>query len=97
MNNNIYYSIGDIHGEADRLVTLHELIHKWHEKNYNNFSKTIIHLGDYIDRGPNSYEVIHFLMALQDTPECNVINLMGNHEFLMLEAYGREDQGALKT
>lgn len=97
MYDNVYYAIGDIHGEADRLVGLHDFIHKWHEENHKQLHKTIIHLGDYIDRGPNSYDVIHYLMALQNTPECNVINLMGNHEFLMLEAYRGEDQRAFKA
>ncbi len=97
MRKNIYYAIGDIHGEADRLVGLHDLIHRWHEEHYPDFSKVIIHLGDYIDRGPCSYEVLQYLITLQTSPECKIINLMGNHERLMLDACMGEDQGAYKV
>jgi serine/threonine protein phosphatase 1 len=38
----------------------------------------IIFLGDYLDRGPKSFEVIEFLLKLKS--ENNIVCLLGNHE-----------------
>jgi serine/threonine protein phosphatase 1 len=46
------YCIGDIHGRADLLTHLHELILK-DARRYQG-DKTIVYLGDYIDRGEQS-------------------------------------------
>ncbi|VAW03030.1 serine/threonine protein phosphatase [hydrothermal vent metagenome] len=91
MSKKVYYAIGDIHGEADRLISLHDHIHKWHEANHQHLARAIIHLGDYVDRGPKSYEVVQYLMTMQTSGQCEVINLMGNHEYLMLDACIRHD------
>ena len=45
---------------------------------------TLVFLGDYIDRGPDSAEVIRRVIGLQQT--CNVVPLLGNHEAMMLMA-----------
>lgn len=70
-------AIGDIHGCFSSLEAMAA---------YVNFREddTIITLGDYVDRGPNSKGVIDFLLALRETHE--VISLRGNHEIMMLEA-----------
>ena len=47
--NHRIYSIGDIHGRADLLEQLHEKI-QTDAKTYTG-KKTIVYLGDYIDRG----------------------------------------------
>ncbi len=44
----------------------------------------IVLLGDYIDRGPDSWGVIERILNLQQ--ECKVITLMGNHEEMLLTA-----------
>jgi serine/threonine protein phosphatase 1 len=44
---------------------------------------TIIALGDYVDRGPDSKGVLDILRARPD-----IIKLMGNHEDMMLTAQG---------
>ncbi len=58
------YAIGDVHGRLDLLQDMHGLIradldhrpaHDWR----------IIHLGDYIDRGPRSKEVLDSLMQIK--------------------------------
>ncbi len=49
-------------------------------------SDQLILLGDYIDRGYHSKEVIDFIIEL-DKKGFNVIPLTGNHEQLLLEAY----------
>ncbi len=70
-------AIGDIHGCLKSLETLVDFI---------DLSKddTLIILGDYIDRGPDSKGVIDYLLELQKTH--NLILLKGNHECMIEEA-----------
>ena len=44
----------------------------------------LVFLGDYVDRGPDSRDVVDQLIQLQD--RCQVVPLMGNHELMMLGA-----------
>ena len=86
--NPIYYVIGDIHGEIERLEQLHSDIQNYHQKRFQNRQRVIVHLGDYVDRGPDSYAVVEFIMALTANPprKTRIINLKGNHELMMLKA-----------
>jgi serine/threonine protein phosphatase 1 len=43
---------------------------------------TLVTLGDYIDRGPHSREVIERLLRLKD--ECRLVPLLGNHDQMLL-------------
>ena len=52
-----------------------------------------IFLGDYIDRGPDSSDVIDFLINLQKWSPDEIIFLKGNHEALLLDALEGEDAG----
>jgi len=47
-------------------------------------SDTIVTLGDYVDRGPDSKGVIDFLIELERSH--NLVRLRGNHEIMMAEA-----------
>ena len=69
-------AIGDIHGEIDKL---NELLKQLAPQK----DDTIVFLGDYIDRGLNSKEVIGRLITLSQ--ETNCIFLKGNHEDLLLK------------
>lgn len=83
----MYYIIGDIHGYLERLVALfNKLSSRITEKD------TLIFLGDYIDRGPNSYEVIDFLIHVSRTPGVNCLFLKGNHEDMLLKYLSGEDR-----
>jgi serine/threonine protein phosphatase 1 len=73
------FAIGDIHGSMDKLDDLMGKIDIDFDRD------TLIFLGDYIDRGPSSFEVVSFLITLKDQHE-NIIFLKGNHEE-MLENY----------
>jgi serine/threonine protein phosphatase 1 len=78
------FAISDIHGcfEAfHRLVTNHIQLTK---------SDRLILLGDYIDRGPNSKEVVDFIIDLIDTG-FDVIPLCGNHEAMLMDSSGNPD------
>jgi len=71
-----YWFIGDIHGEIDLLDGLLSAILK-HDPDQ------LIFLGDYIDRGPYSRQVVDRILELDVPHAC----LMGNHELMMLSAY----------
>lgn len=73
---------GDIHGCSIALNVLLGVIDPQPDD-------TIITLGDYIDRGPNSKGVIDRLIALKD--QCNYVSIMGNHELMLMRAAGGKD------
>ncbi len=80
------YAIGDVHGCDDRLATLHAAIAADLAKNPIDHP-LLIHLGDYIDRGPDSAGVLDRLTRpIADAPGLTVANLMGNHEDMLLRA-----------
>lgn len=71
--------IGDIHGCFYTLMDLLEKIE------YKEAEDRLIFVGDYIDRGENSFEVLDFLFKLQKrVGKEAVVCLMGNHEDMML-------------
>jgi len=75
------YAIGDIHGCLDKLRALMDQI----EPEIDPAQDTLVFLGDYIDRGPSSFEVVEYLIHLKARfPD--VVFLKGNHEE-MLEFY----------
>jgi len=74
------YAIGDIHGRVDLLRRLHETIRD-DAASYPG-RRVLIYLGDYVDRGEHSREVINLLLdAPPDGFETHY--LMGNHEEMM--------------
>jgi serine/threonine protein phosphatase 1 len=77
------YAVGDVHGCLDQLAAIHDQIAA--DLLARPISEaTIIHLGDYIDRGPDSAGVIEHL--LRGFAGARSVNLMGNHEHMMLQA-----------
>jgi len=77
------YAIGDIHGCLNEFEQLLKLIKKDLKKNPIK-SHHLIFLGDYFDRGPDSFGVINRLIKLQ-SKHVNVICLKGNHEDKFIE------------
>lgn len=76
------YAIGDIHGRADLLTQLHEKI-KVDAELYDG-KKTIVYLGDYVDRGEQSRQVIDILLS-QPLEGFETVHLKGNHEQAMMD------------
>jgi serine/threonine protein phosphatase 1 len=74
-------AIGDIHGCDVALQGLLDALAIRSED-------TVVILGDVIDRGPGSNQVIERLLELQ--LECRLIFIMGNHEEMMLEGLKSE-------
>lgn len=73
------YAIADLHGRYDLLCDALASI----EKHVGDMPHTIVTMGDYIDRGPKSAEIIQCLMNLQAGGK-NIVCLKGNHEDIML-------------
>jgi serine/threonine protein phosphatase 1 len=70
-------AIGDIHGCNAALLRLLAVVQP-------TASDQLIFLGDYIDRGPASRQVIDSLLRLKAT--CSPVFVRGNHEVMILEA-----------
>jgi serine/threonine protein phosphatase 1 len=80
-----HLAIGDIHGCFTALAAL---------ANFTPFrpDDVLVALGDYVDRGPDSYAVLDWVIA--ESRRGRLIPLRGNHEIMMLEA--REGGHALQ-
>lgn len=74
-----YYAIPDLHGRFDLLKQSVQAIAD--DVTTHDFDYEIITLGDYIDRGPDSKQIIEYLMTAPDHYKC----LKGNHEAMMVE------------
>ncbi len=87
------YAVGDIHGCMDRLAALHELIAEDIAARPAEHT-TLVHLGDYVDRGTDSAQVVDWLINGPPVPADEIVNLMGNHEHMMLAAVAGADKDA---
>lgn len=88
------YAVGDIHGCLDRLEALHAKIAA-DLAAYPVGDSLLVHLGDYVDRGPASAGVIEALSGEVVPKVSRRVDLTGNHEMMMLEALrGRSPRGA---
>jgi hypothetical protein len=90
----MYDIIGDIHGHADELIKL--LIHLGYKQSSDGYfheSRTVIFLGDFIDRGEDLAQHKQVLKIVMDMVHHeNALAVMGNHEFNAL-AYHTEHEG----
>ena len=79
----LVYAIGDIHGRSDLLSRILALIEQ-DAASHDASQKTLIFMGDYVDRGPESRGVIETL--LHGLPKhFKGRFLKGNHEQLLLD------------
>ena len=69
--------ITDIHGEYDKLCAVLDKIQP-------KSDDTIVFMGDYIDRGAKSKQVVDKIISMQDV--CNCVYLIGSHEYALLHA-----------
>jgi serine/threonine protein phosphatase 1 len=76
------YAVGDVHGRADLLTQIFEMIDA-DLKHFPAHRSLQIFLGDYIDRGPDSRAVIDLLIERSRLHE--TICLKGNHEEILLD------------
>lgn len=86
----LIYAIGDVHGQDALLARLHaRIVHDPHRADASP-KPTVIHLGDYIDRGPESADVIDRIM--RGSPAFDTVALKGNHEAMMLDCLESDDR-----
>ncbi len=88
------YAVGDVHGHIERLVALHADIRD-DVLARPVADPVLLHIGDLIDRGPDSAGVVSLLLEGPPVPGMTMVNLMGNHEWMLLEALagGPDGQG----
>jgi serine/threonine protein phosphatase 1 len=80
----VIFAIGDVHGCADELRLLLSRLPLADDT-------TVLFLGDYVDRGPDSRAVLDVVLELEQ--RCQVVALMGNHEEMFLD-YLRDPESA---
>lgn len=79
-------AVGDVHGCSKALAALVKAIDP-------GPVDTLVPLGDYIDRGPDSCGVLDLLMTLET--RCRLLPLLGNHEEMLVAA--ARDTNALRA
>lgn len=82
----IYCAIGDIHGELARLQALHAEVVAHARAAWARRPVQLIHLGDLVDRGPDSAGVVDYLMRFSVPGWPAPMTLRGNHEQMMIDA-----------
>lgn len=76
------YAVGDVHGRRDLLARLCGMIERDLERAAPQ-EATIVFLGDYVDRGPDSRGVLDYFLS---TPlPAKAVFLRGNHEAMLLD------------
>lgn len=76
-------AIGDIHGHD---VALRALLDRICPTQHD----TIITLGDYVDRGPGSREVLEILIDLEN--RTHLVSILGNHDEMLLSIWEGHDE-----
>lgn len=71
------YAIGDVHGHLELLKATHDRIAR--DDAAHGGGGQIVHVGDLLDRGPDSRGVVDYLMRGQDEGRPWIV-LMGNHD-----------------
>ena len=80
------FVVGDIHGQLDKLDALLPKLFKRIRP-----GDTLVFVGDYVDRGPESRGVVDRVIELQEGGWPGpVVTLMGNHEWMLLDFIAEE-------
>lgn len=81
----LYYAIGDIHGHLELLDPLLAKIEA-HAAGRPG-EKTLVYLGDYVDRGPDSAGVLSRIMAGPPPGIAHQVAVLGNHEDYFIDYF----------
>ena len=76
------YAIGDVHGRIGPLMRIHD----WIDADLAARPAAAhrrVHVGDYVDRGPASREVLEYLIPKRDDPDW--VLLLGNHDLALIQ------------
>jgi serine/threonine protein phosphatase 1 len=77
------FAIGDIHGDVEALFKLLSCLPALTKDD------TVVFVGDYLDRGPKSAQVVDFVRRLPKEMPAKIITLRGNHEDAWLRVLER--------
>lgn len=77
------FAIGDIHGDLAALTKLFGRLPPLTDDD------TVVFLGDYLDRGPDSAGVVAWIRALTKSSPASIVTLRGNHEDAWLQVADR--------
>ncbi|MFQ5765163.1 MAG: metallophosphoesterase family protein [Rhodospirillales bacterium] len=87
------YAVGDIHGRADLLARLHRQIIE-DAGDDAGLRRVVVYLGDYVDRGPQSFEVVEMLIR-EPLPGFERHHLKGNHEDFLVRFLETGEMGQI--
>ena len=76
------FAVGDIHGNLSALRDVLDQI-----RGEVRRRDTVVFLGDYIDRGPDSKGCIDAILKFRDESVATVVGLLGNHEDWLLRTF----------
>ncbi len=77
------FAVGDIHGDLEALLKILSCFPALTSED------TVVFMGDYIDRGPQSGQVVDFIRKLPQKTKAKVVSLRGNHEDAWLRVIER--------
>lgn len=86
----LVYAIGDSHGCAHLLYDLHKQILA-DAQAVPAVRRVAVYLGDYIDRGPDSRDLLDILVN-EPLPDFESVYLIGNHEAFLLDFLDGDDE-----
>ena len=89
----VLYAVGDVHGRLDLLTAMHARIAADRERR-KAADWRIIHLGDVVDRGPESKGVIDFLLEATSA-DPRILCLAGNHDLGFVDFLSTADPHGL--
>jgi serine/threonine protein phosphatase 1 len=84
------YAIGDVHGRLDLLDGLLQQIDADHRARGGEAKPLLVFLGDLIDRGPDSNQVVERVRG-GALPGFRTVALLGNHEEVLLRLLDGEE------
>ena len=87
----VIYAIGDVHGRADLLAPLLRWIEA--DAQAGPRRRILVTVGDYIDRGPASAQVMDLLIEMRGGGALETVFLRGNHEQALLNTFEDADVG----
>lgn len=76
----VIYSMSDIHGDYDAMMDTLSLVDLDSDKEIK-----LILLGDYIDRGKDSFGVLNYVKQLEENYPEQIVVLIGNHEEMFMD------------
>lgn len=89
----MYDLIGDIHGQAHELEALLEKLgYKRSGDCYRHESRSVIFLGDFIDRGPLQKRVLTLVRSMIESGTAKAV--MGNHEYNAIAYFTPKAEGS---